>query len=77
MENNKALAIRVKQLCEEKGMTRSALAEKSGVPLRRIQRMTMAGVSNPSVFQMMDICKALGVTLDEFFDDDVFKKECE
>lgn len=67
MEANGALAKRLKELMAEKGVNYQVLAEKSGLPVRRIQRMAMGTVSNPGVFVMMRICNGLGITLDEFF----------
>ena len=74
MEQNVALANRMKELMEEKGMNYREIAEKSGISVKRIYRIANGGVSNPSVFVMMDICRALGVTLDEFFGTEVFAK---
>ena len=67
MEQNIALSNRLKNLMEEKHLTFKELAEKSGIPVRRIYRMMHGGVSNPSVFVMMRICNAMDITLDEFF----------
>ena len=73
MEQNTALANRLKSLCEEKGISYADLAQKSGIPVRRIQRMAFGATSNPTVFMMLRICDALGITLDEFFGTDEFK----
>ncbi len=74
MEQNVLLANRLKELMQEKGMSFGDLAEKSGISVKRIYRIANGGVSNPSVFVMMDICRALGVSLDEFFKDEAFQK---
>lgn len=74
MEQNKALAKRLKELMEEKGESYRSLADKCNLPIRRLQRMGMGMTSNPSVFIMMRICDTLGVTLDEFFGTDDFKE---
>ena len=74
MEQNVVLANRLKELMEEKGMSLREVAEKSEIPVRRLHRMANAGVSNPSVFVMIRICDALGVTLDEFFKTEEFQK---
>lgn len=74
MEQNIALANRLKELCEQKNLSYNELAEKSGLPLRRIYRMAHGGVSNPGVFVMMRICSGLEVSLDEFFGTDEFKE---
>ena len=74
MEQNVLLANRLKELMQEKGISFGDLAEKSGISVKRIYRIANGGVSNPSVFVMMDICRALGVSLDEFFATEAFKK---
>ena len=68
-----AISNRLKSLCKEKGMSYGELAEKTGMPLRYIQRMAIGGYSNPAVFRLRRICDALGVTLDEFLDTEDFK----
>ena len=73
MQQNEALAKRLKELMEEKGMDYRALAAKSGLPVKRVYRMVMGVTSNPGVFVMMQICKGLGVTLDEFFEAEEFE----
>ncbi len=73
METNILLANRLKELCEEKNLSYNALAEKSGLPVRRIYRMACGGTSNPGVFVMMQLCNGLGMSLDEFFATDEFK----
>lgn len=74
MEQNGALAKRLKELMKEKGMNYKELAEKSGLPDRRIYRMAMGMTSDPGVFVMMKICNGLGITLDEFFGTEEFEK---
>jgi len=73
MERNVLLSNRLKELCEEKGMTWQALAEKSGMPVKRVYRIYVGQTSNPSVFTMIQICKGLDISLDEFFGTDEFK----
>ena len=76
-EQNKVLANRLKELCEEKEMTYAQLAQKSGLPVRKIQRMAYGMVTDPGIFIMMRICKALDVTLDEFVANEEFSKMIE
>lgn len=74
MENRNVLGHRLKELCEQKNVSYSELAEKSGVPVKRILRMAWGGSSNPGVFIMLKICDALGITLDEFFGTEEFNE---
>ena len=73
METNVLLGNRLKDVCAQKNMTYQMLAEKSGVPVRRVYRLYHGMTSNPGVFVMLDICKALDITVDEFFGTDEFK----
>lgn len=77
MEQNKAIANRLKEVCAEKGMSYNDLADKTGIPLRRIQRLAMGCHSNPGVFLMLRICEALEISLDEFFKPEKFENRNE
>lgn len=74
MEQNLVIANRLKGLCEEKNLSYNALAERSGVPVKRIYRIAYGNVSNPSVFVMLRICDGLEISLDEFFGTEEFKE---
>ena len=74
MEPNKALADRLKSLCEEKGMSYKELAEKSGLPVKRVYRLTYGVNTSPSIYVMLRICDALEITVDEFFSTEEFKE---
>lgn len=73
MEQNRAIANRIKALCEEKGLNYNSLAEKSGLPLRKVYRLMSSGASNPGVFTIIRLCNAFEITLNEFFDAEEFK----
>ena len=76
-EQNSVLANRLKELCKEKEISYAELAERSRLPVRRIQRMAYGRVTDPGIFQMMRICKTLGVTLDEFVANEDFNRMIE
>ena len=77
MEQNMAIANRLKSLLEEKGMNYQTLAEKSGIPVRRVYRLVYGYTSNPGIFLMLRICEALEITVDEFLQSDEFKNRAE
>lgn len=64
---NKALANRLKELCEEKNYSYRELGEKIGMSPRRIARIAYGMTTNLGIYTMIRICDGLGVTLDEFF----------
>lgn len=77
MGQNMAIANRFKELCEEKGMNYNTFAEKSGIPVRRIYRLAWGNCSNPGVFFMLRVCDALEITVDEFFQSELFSNRDE
>lgn len=72
MEQNIVLSNRIKELMEEKGLSYNELAEKSGLPVRRVYRMANGLVSNPGIFIMIQLCKGLDLSLDEFVGTEAF-----
>ena len=72
MEGN-PIAKRFQEICKEKNMTYQMVSELACMPINRVYRIYNGITSNPSVFAMIDICEALGVTLDEFFGTEEFK----
>lgn len=70
MEQSRALANRIKELCEEKGMNYASLAKICGEPAQRIYRVMAGAMSCQAILLLVKICKALDISLDEFFDTD-------
>ncbi|MBT8320524.1 MAG: helix-turn-helix domain-containing protein [Eudoraea sp.] len=66
MDKNQ-LAIRVKELRNQKGMSQEFLAEESGLSLRTIQRVEN-GESNPTGESLKRLANALNVNPDELID---------
>ncbi|WP_191860075.1 helix-turn-helix domain-containing protein [Hanstruepera ponticola] len=66
MDNN-YLALRVKELRNQKGMSQEFLAEESGLSLRTIQRIEK-GESNPTGESLKRLANALKVNPDELID---------
>lgn len=61
------LAIRVKELRNQRGMSQEFLAEESGLSLRTIQRIEK-GESNPTGESLKRLANALNVSPDELID---------
>lgn len=68
MEQSRALANRIKELCEEKGMNYMCLAERSGEPVKRVYRFMAGAMSCQAILVLVKICRGLEISLDEFFD---------
>jgi len=65
--DNSYLALRVKELRNQKGMSQEFLAEESGLSLRTIQRIEK-GTSNPTGESLKRLSNALNVTPDDLID---------
>ena len=74
MTQNHAVANRIKEMCELKNMTLAELSENSGIPYKSLYRLAHAVHANPSLFVIMRICDALGITVDEFISSPDFKE---
>ncbi len=73
MEIREATAQRIKDLCEEKGMTMYRLCALSGVPHTTLISIMNGSSKNPGIATIKKLCNALGITLAEFFDSELFE----
>ena len=64
MNAKEAVAARILALCDERGIAINALAGSAGVPPSTVYSMLNAKSQN--------LCDGLGITLRQFFDDDLF-----
>lgn len=62
----------IRQIRQAQGLTQKALAEASGVNVRQIQRLESgtSKVGNATVNNILAICKALGVGINELTDEE-------
>lgn len=72
MKLNKAFSLRVREVLKEKNMTQYKLAQETG-----LYHSTMADILNckyksPNFKNITLIVKALGLSMTEFFDSDLF-----
>ena len=58
----------INKLKKEKGLTNAQLAEKSGVTLSTIDKITSGVNKNPKLDTLQAICRVLGCRLDDFDD---------
>ena len=74
MDIHEAVLIRVKQLCKEKGWTTNELIRRSEVNQSTIAEF-MAGRSKyPRINTVEKLSRGFGLSLSEFFNDDIFKR---
>ncbi len=74
MEESKVLAKRIKELCAQQGMDYKQLAEACDEPSKRMYRIVSGMMNCQNILTLIKICKALNVSLDEFFDTEEFKE---
>lgn len=72
MDANYKLAIRIKDLCREYGISFYELSYKSAVPMTTLMHIVNASTNNPGVFTIIKICNGFGITIQEFFNHEIF-----
>ena len=72
MNAKEAVAARILALCVERGIAINALAGSAGVSPSTVYSMLNAKSQNPGVVSLQKLCDGLGITLRQFFDDDLF-----
>lgn len=72
MKTKEAVAKRILDLCEDRGMAINALATASGVSPSTIYSMLNEKSKNPGIVSLKKLCDGLDITIREFFDCDLF-----
>ncbi len=72
MNAKKAVAVRILALCEENEITVNTLANQAGISPSTVYSMLNEKSQNPGVVSLKKICDGLGITLKDFFNDDIF-----
>lgn len=73
MNAKEAVANRIIELCEKRGIAINALANISGVSPSTIYSMLNTKSKNPGVVSLKKICDGLKITLRDFFNSDIFE----
>jgi len=55
----------IKKLIENTGLNLKAFSEKAGIPYTTLRSMLERGIGNASVNNVIKVCKALGITVEE------------
>ena len=72
MNAKQAVAQRIIDLCTEHEIAVNSLANQAGISPSTIYSMLNEKSQNPGVVSLQKICDGLGITLRQFFDDDIF-----
>lgn len=70
MLDEKYIANRIKELCNKKQMTMYALSKKTGISQSSLSNLMKRG-RTPTFYTLDRICDGLGITLPQFFSDDM------
>jgi transcriptional regulator with XRE-family HTH domain len=69
-----AVAYRLLELCQQKGLSLNDLARRSLVPLSTIKNILNGSSRNPGIATISKLCAGLGVSVAEFFAADSFSR---
>ena len=72
MNAKQAVAVRIQELCKERGITVNTLANMAGTSPSTIYSMLNEKSKNPGVVSIKKICDGLEISIREFFDSDLF-----
>ena len=67
MNTQETVALRIKQLCKQKGFTPNGIAVYSAVPQGTLKSILNGESRNPGIVTIKKLCDGFGITLSEFF----------
>ena len=73
MNAKEADAKRIQGLCAEHDLAINALANQAGISPSTVYSILNTKSQNPGVVTLQKLCDGIGITLREFFDDDLFE----
>ena len=67
MNTREAVALRIIQLCRERGLTPNGISNIAAVPQSTIKSILNGESSNPGIVTIKKLCEGFEITLGEFF----------
>lgn len=67
MDTLQAVAFRIRQLCEQNGLTPNGLSNLAAVPQSTIKSILNGESKNPGIISIKKMCDGFEITLGEFF----------
>lgn len=67
MDTLQAVAFRIRQLCEQNGLTPNGLSNLAAVPQSTIKSILNGESRNPGIISIKKMCDGFEITLGEFF----------
>lgn len=71
LDNEYWICERIHKLREESGLSVNALANKAGVSQSYVRDIELNKATNPSILVLDSLCWAMGISLQEFFNDKI------
>lgn len=72
MRISEAINIRINKLCSERNISINKLANLSCLTQCTVQHLVDGISKNPKTLTIVRICDGLGITLKDFYDDEIF-----
>jgi len=66
------IAERIRELCEERGLTPNGFSYVAGMPQATIKSILNGETKSPEVITIKKLCDGFGITLAQFFDTEGF-----
>ena len=73
MDIEEAVKQRILDLCKEYDLTINALSVKAGMPRSTLKNIIYGTSKNTGIITIQLVCDALGISICDFFSDDMFK----
>lgn len=68
-----AIEQRIESLCKERNITVNKLCMISGVTQSTLANLRQRPTTNVSTLTILRLCRGLDITMDEFFNDEIFR----
>lgn len=73
MCTREAVVKRIRNLCNERGITPNGLSNMAGISQATVKSILNGESRNPGIVTIKKLCDGLGITITDFFDDELFK----
>ncbi len=67
MKTQQVVALRIRQLCKERGITPNGLSLLAGVPQATVKSILNGESKNPGIVTIKKLCDGFEISLGEFF----------
>ncbi len=67
MDTQETVALRIRQLCKERGLTPNGISNLAAVPQGTVKSILNGESKNPGILTIKKLCDGFEITLGEFF----------